>query len=85
MISRDSTSYPYLAIAIHFNVPYEIVLAYSDALDKTAGKESSFYGIAFAEASRHLRRDVQTAILNTWRKEYDRRKAVERVNIPERH
>jgi hypothetical protein len=32
MIARDSKSYPYLAIAQHYNVPYAEVLKYSDYL-----------------------------------------------------
>ena len=85
MIARDSTSYPYLAIAQHYDVPYGMVLAYADALELTHGNASSFYSISFSEASKHLRRDVQTAILNTWRKENDRREAVRSVDILKGH
>jgi hypothetical protein len=34
MISKDSTSYPYLAVAQHFNVPYAEVLKYSDHIQR---------------------------------------------------
>ncbi len=34
MIARDSKSYPYLAIAQHYGVPYAEVLAASDHYDK---------------------------------------------------
>lgn len=33
MIARDSKSYPYLAIAQHYNVPYGEVLRFSETLD----------------------------------------------------
>ena len=33
-IPLDSKSYPYLAIALHYNVPYAEVLQYSDLLDE---------------------------------------------------
>lgn len=33
MIARDSKSYPYLAIAQHYNIPYAEVLRFSETLD----------------------------------------------------
>lgn len=33
MIKLDSKSYPYLAIAHHWNVPYSKVLAFSETLE----------------------------------------------------
>jgi hypothetical protein len=34
MIARDSKSYPYLAIAQHYDIPYAEVLNFADACKK---------------------------------------------------
>lgn len=39
MIARDSKSYPYLAIAQHYNIPYATVLAYSGKVASWANKD----------------------------------------------
>lgn len=38
MIAKDSKSYPYLAIAQHYNVPYAEVLKLSDRVEEIISK-----------------------------------------------
>lgn len=48
MIARDSKSYPYLAIAQHYGIPYGVVLEYADNVDNEIAAPT--YGKPWREA-----------------------------------
>ena len=49
-IAKDSTSYPYLAVAVHYNVPYGDVLHYVNRIPSATLQRSQEWQIAAWEA-----------------------------------
>lgn len=74
-IARDSTSYPFLAVAQAHGVPYGLVLSYADAVEKlrlmvtslTVWEERAMVGLSPA-----VKADVQDALI----REFDRQAQV---------
>ena len=52
-MQRDSKSYPFLGIAHHYGVPYEIVLAYADQF--SGRRQQQNYSILPPEARQEIR------------------------------
>jgi hypothetical protein len=50
MVAKDSTSYPYLAVAQHHGVPYSDVLAYAERVPSATLQRSEAWQLATWEA-----------------------------------